>query len=93
MSVLIWVMVAIAVWHLAVLVPDRFWGGIVGAFLAALAGGLLSGFVLPSPGVPTANPPGVAEALWAVPGSIGALVGSYAYGMRKDGADGIVRAR
>jgi hypothetical protein len=82
MSVLVWVMVAIAFWHLAVLVPDRFCGGIVGAFLAALVGGLLSGFVLPSPGLPTTNPPGIAEELWAFPGSIAALVASYVYGVR-----------
>jgi hypothetical protein len=91
MSVLVWVMLAIAFWHLAVLVPDRFWGGIIGAFLAAMVGGLLSGFVLPSPGVPTANPPGIAEAFWAIPGSIAALVASYVYGARKEKADGIVR--
>ena len=36
-SVLVWTMVGIALWHFAVLVPDRFWGGIVGAFLAAVA--------------------------------------------------------
>lgn len=84
-------MVAIAFWHFAVLVPDRFWGGIVGAFLAALVGGLLSGFALPSPGVPTTNPPGLGEALWAIPGSIGASVASYLYGVRRDKADGIVR--
>ena len=40
MSILIWAMVGIAVWHFAVLVPDRFWGGIIGAFLAALVGAL-----------------------------------------------------
>jgi hypothetical protein len=91
MSVVVWAMVGIALWHFAVLVPDRFWGGIIGAFLAALTGGLFSGFVLPSPGIPTANPPGIGEALWAIPGSIGALVASYAYGVRKDKADGIVR--
>jgi hypothetical protein len=91
MSIVVWAMVAIAFWHFAVLVPDRFWGGIVGAFLAALFGGLLSGFALPSPGVPTTNPPGLGEALWAIPGSIGALVASYIYGVRRDKADGIVR--
>ena len=32
---LVWVMMGIAVWHFAVFVPDRFWGGIVGAFGAA----------------------------------------------------------
>jgi hypothetical protein len=57
MSVGIWVMVGIAIWHFAVLVPDRFWGGIIGAFLAALAGALLSGYALPTPGVPLENPP------------------------------------
>ena len=35
MSMLVWVMMGIAVWHFTVFVPDRFWGGIVGAFLAA----------------------------------------------------------
>ena len=77
MSAVVWVMMGIAFWHFAVLVPDRFWGGIVGAFLAAVAGALLSGFLLPSPGIPTTNPPGVGEALWAIPGSIIALIASF----------------
>ena len=34
-GLLVWGMMGIAVWHFAVFVPDRFWGGIVGAFLAA----------------------------------------------------------
>ena len=49
MSVLVWAMVGIAFWHFAVLVPDRFTGGIIGAFLAAVAGGLAAGYLLPSP--------------------------------------------
>jgi uncharacterized membrane protein YeaQ/YmgE (transglycosylase-associated protein family) len=65
-SVLIWAMVGIAFWHFAVLVPDRFVGGIIGAFVAALAGALVTGFLLPTPGIPTANPPGVQEALYAI---------------------------
>ena len=32
MSMLVWVMMGIAIWHFMVFVPDRFWGGIVGAF-------------------------------------------------------------
>jgi hypothetical protein len=84
-------MVGIAFWHFAVLVPDRFWGGIIGAFLAALAGALLSGFLLPEPGVPTDNPPGLAAVLWAVPGAIAALVVSYFHGARLDRRRGIER--
>jgi uncharacterized membrane protein YeaQ/YmgE (transglycosylase-associated protein family) len=82
MSILVWTMVGIALWHFAVLVPDRFWGGIIGAFLAALVGALISGYLLPAPGLPTANPPGLAEALWAFPGSVAALALCYWYGAR-----------
>ena len=83
-SILIWAMVGIAVWHFAVLVPDRFWGGIVGAFLAALAGALASGYALPTPGIPLDNPPGWIEALWPLPGSLLGLAASYLYGARRE---------
>ena len=33
MSMVVWVMMGIAIWHFAVFVPDRFWGGIVGALM------------------------------------------------------------
>jgi uncharacterized membrane protein YeaQ/YmgE (transglycosylase-associated protein family) len=91
LSVIVWTMIGIAFWHFAVLVPDRFWGGIIGAFLAALAGAIVSGMLLPVPGIPTRNPPGLAEAIWAIPGSILALVASYVYGARRDEAQGIDR--
>ncbi len=83
MSVLVWTMVGIALWHFAVLVPDRFWGGIVGAFLAAVLGGLASGYALPAPGISTANPPGFGEGLWAIPGALLGLTISYWYGSRR----------
>jgi hypothetical protein len=78
-------MVGIALWHFTVLLPDRFVGGIIGAFVAAFAGALVSGFALPQPGLPEANPPGVGEALWALPGSLIALGASYAWGARRAG--------
>lgn len=84
MSVLVWVMVGIALWHFAVLVPDRFWGGIIGAFLAALIGAVATGFLLPDVGVSGANPPGVGEALWALPGSIAGLAACWWYGDRRE---------
>jgi hypothetical protein len=87
LSIVIWVMVGIALWHFAVLVPDRFWGGIIGAFLAALGGALFSGYLLPTPGVPLDNPPGLAAALWPLPGSLLALVASYLYGARQERAE------
>ena len=83
MSILVWSMVGIALWHFTVLLPDRFAGGIIGAFIAALLGALLSGYALPAPGLPTGNPPGAGEALWAVPGSVIALGASYVWGSRE----------
>lgn len=87
MSVAIWVMVGAALWHFAVLVPDKFTGGIIGAFLAAVAGAFVTGYLLPSPGIPTDNPPGLAEALWPIPGSLAALVLLYLHGARREGGD------
>jgi hypothetical protein len=84
MSVLVWPMVGIAFWHFAVLVPDKFTGGIIGAFLAALGGALATGYLLPAPGVPQSNPPGLAEGLWPIPGAIAGLVLLYFHGARTD---------
>ena len=91
MSVFVWVMIGVALWHVAVLVPDRFYGGIIGALIAAVAGALVSGYLLPSPGVPTDNPPGVIAAVWPIPGSLVALLGTYLYGARRDRLLGIRR--
>jgi uncharacterized membrane protein YeaQ/YmgE (transglycosylase-associated protein family) len=84
MSVFVWAMVGIALWHLAVLVPDRFTGGIVGAFLAALGGALVTGYLLPVPGVPETNPPGLAEAIWPLPGAVIGLLALYLHGARRE---------
>lgn len=83
MSILVWVMMGIGFWHFAVLVPDRFLGGIIGAFFAATGGALVSGMLLPTPGLPPDNPPGVDEALYAVPGSLIALAASWYLGNRR----------
>lgn len=83
MSVFVWVMIGVALWHLSVLVPDRFYGGIIGALIAAVGGALLTGYLLPSPGIPPHNPPGIGEALRPLPGSLIALVVTYAYGTRR----------
>jgi hypothetical protein len=84
MSAAVWVMVAIALWHFTVLVPDRFYGGIVGAFLASLGGALALGFAASGFGIPTANPPGIEHVLLAVPGASIGLAVSYIAGVRTE---------
>jgi hypothetical protein len=51
-------------------------------------GAFASGYVLPSPGISDANPPGFAEGLWAIPGSVAGLAVSYWYGARQESAQG-----
>jgi hypothetical protein len=80
MSVFVWSMVGIALWHFTIFVPDKFAGGIVGAFVAAWLGAVGSGFVFEGFALPSDNPPGMRHALYAIPGSLGALVGCYLHG-------------
>lgn len=87
MSILVWTMTGMAVWHFAVLVPDKFTGGIIGAFLAGVAGAFATGYLLPSPGIPSANPPGYMEAVWAIPGSVVALALLYMHGSWRESVE------
>lgn len=88
MSVLVWLMVGIAIWHFTVLVPDKCTGGIIGAFLAAVSGALVTGYLLPSPGVPPHNPPGLSEGIWPIPGAVLFVVLLYRHGARRERAAG-----
>ena len=89
MSMLVWVMMGIAVWHFTVFVPDRFWGGIAGAFLAAIAGAALFGFVVNGLTVPGEADTNLGQALLSIPGSILGLAACYFYGARVDARAGI----
>jgi uncharacterized membrane protein YeaQ/YmgE (transglycosylase-associated protein family) len=85
MSMVVWVMMGIAIWHFAVFVPDRFYGGIVGAFLVAIAGAAIFGFVVSGLTVPGRNDTELVQALIAIPGALIALALSWVYGSRTEG--------
>ena len=70
MSMLVWVMMGIAIWHFTVWVPDRFWGGIVGAFLAATLGAVIFGLIVDGFSIPGRNETDIGQALIAIPGSL-----------------------
>ena len=80
MSMLVWVMMAIALWHFTIWLPDRFYGGIVGALLAAIAGAVVFGLAISGFTIPGRNDTHVSAALEAIPGSLIGLAISYAYG-------------
>jgi hypothetical protein len=92
MSVLVWVMMGIAIWHFTVFVPDHFWGGIVGAFLAAVAGAVLLGLIANGLDVPGRDDTHIGQALLAIPGALIGLGASYLYGARTEGAPEARRA-
>ena len=88
MSMVVWVMMGIAIWHFTVFVPDRFWGGIVGAFIVAMFGAVIFGFLVNGLSVPGENDTDLEQALIAVPGAVLALVASWLYGSRLDARAG-----
>ncbi len=89
MSAVVWTMMGIAVWHFTVFLPDRFWGGIVGAFLAAFISAVIFGFLVNGLTVPGQNDTDVTQALIAVPGSMLGLAASFFWGARLDREHGI----
>jgi uncharacterized membrane protein len=84
MSLLAWAMMAIAIWHFMVYVPDRFLGGIVGAFVASLIGAIAFGFVVNGLEIPGRSDTDLVQALIAIPGALIGLGVSYWMGMRSE---------
>ena len=39
-------MMGLAIWHFTIFLPDRFWGGIVGAFIGSLIGSIVVGLII-----------------------------------------------
>ena len=91
MGMLGWVMMGLAIWHFTIWLPDRFWGGIVGAFLGSLIGSTLVGLIIFSVKVSSLRVPGekatdIAVVLYAVPGAIIGMGIVYLVGMRREKA-------
>ena len=82
MAALVWVMMGIALWHFAIFVPDHFWSGIVGAFVGAVIGALLFGFLVHGLTVPGQNDTDLINALEAIPGAIAGMAVVYFIGLR-----------
>lgn len=83
MNLVVWVMMGIAVWHFAIFLPDRFWGGIVGAFGAAAVGAVVVGLALAGGDISDTS---IVTALEAVPGALIGLAACWFYGVRREAA-------
>ena len=83
MAMLVWAMMGIALWHFTIFVPDRFWGGIVGAFLGALFGAILIGLAVNGFAIPGQDDTDIVTALEAIPGALIGIAAVYLYGARQ----------
>ena len=83
MGALLWVMMGLALWHFTIFVPDRFWAGIVGAFVGAVAGAVIFGLAIHGFSVPGQNDTDVLTALEAIPGALLGIAAVYCYGARQ----------
>jgi hypothetical protein len=83
MGALAWVMMGLAIWHFTIFLPDRFWGGIVGAFLGAIFGAFVVSLAINGFAIPGESETHLKTALEAIPGALIGIALMYAEGMRR----------
>jgi hypothetical protein len=84
MALLVWFTMGIALWHFTVFLPDRFWQGIVGAFLGSVVGAIVFGAIVETISGRGLGNTDLATALTAVPGVAIGLAVVYAIGLRTE---------
>jgi hypothetical protein len=89
MAAVVWFTVGLALWHFTVFLPDRFWGGIVGALLGAVAGAMLSGSIVQLVSGNTIGDTDFGTALVAIPGTLVGLAAVYVIGVRRERLAGL----
>jgi ABC-type Fe3+ transport system permease subunit len=84
MALIVFFIMGIALWHFTVFVPDRFWQGIVGAFIGASLGAVIFGWIVQEASGKTLGETDLSTALIAIPGTLIGLAVVYAIGARSD---------
>ncbi|HEY7951403.1 MAG TPA: hypothetical protein VID70_00350, partial [Solirubrobacteraceae bacterium] len=72
-------------WHYTIFLPDRFWGGIVGAFVGSLIGAVVIGFIIAGFQIPGEKATDILVVLYAVPGALIGMALVYFEGIRRAG--------
>lgn len=84
MALLVFFMMGIALWHFTVFLPDRFWQGIVGAFIGAVLGSIVFGLIVQEASGKDLGDTDLSTALIAIPGTAIGLGIVYLIGMRSE---------
>jgi hypothetical protein len=86
MGALVWVMVGLAIWHFTIFLPDRFWAGIVGAFVGATIGAFLFGLIVSGFSVPGKDEVDLFTAVESIPGVLIGIAVVWFVGVRQEEA-------
>ena len=84
MGLLAWVVMGLAIWHFTIWLPDRYWGGIVGAFVGAVAGAALGGLIIHGFAIPGRHDTTIVTALEGIPGALIGIAAFYFEGVRRE---------
>jgi ABC-type Fe3+ transport system permease subunit len=84
MAAVVWFTIAVALWHFTIFLPDRFWAGIVGALLGAIAGGMVSGAIVQLASGRSIGDTDLGTVLVAIPGTLIGVAIVYAIGVRRE---------
>lgn len=86
MALLVWFTMGIALWHFTVFLPDRFWQGIVGAFLGSVIGAVAFGAIVEAFSGRGLGTTDLGTALTAIPGVLIGLAVVWIIGIRAERA-------
>jgi hypothetical protein len=81
-------MVGLAIWHFTIFLPDRFWGGIVGAFVGACIGAVIFGLIVNAGSVPGKNDTSLLTAVESIPGVLAGIGLVWWIGVRQEAQAG-----
>jgi hypothetical protein len=84
MALVVWFTMGIALWHFTVFLPDRFWQGIVGAFVGSTIGAMVSGAIVQAASGRGLGDTDLGTALIALPGIAAGLAIVYGVGIRAE---------
>ena len=84
MALLVWFTMGIALWHFTVFLPDRFWQGIVGAFIGSVIGAIVFGAIVEVASGKSLGNTDLATALIAIPGVAIGLAVVWVIGVREE---------
>jgi hypothetical protein len=84
MAAVVWFTIAVALWHFTIFLPDRFWAGIVGALLGAIAGGMISGAIVQIASGRSIGDTDIGTVLVAIPGTLIGIAVVYVIGIRRE---------